>query len=321
MVRSQYKFNAETLLFEVTHISRGMKLKRFLCGFLVSVLLTVGYYMIYIQYFDTPHLLSMRRDNADLLVKYDLLNKRFEEANGFLTQIQRRDNNVYRATFGLEIIPLSIRDAGFGGVDKYSHLEKSNYASTLIQTSQQLDILLKKAYIQSISFDTITKLAAMTEQMSYCVPAIQPVSSDKMRITDGFRFRINPVDGRPQHHKGIDIGIPVGTPIFATGNGVIETTKYSFLGYGNCVVINHGFGYSTLYAHLYKIMVSEGQTVKRGEQIGLSGNTGKSTAPHLHYEVLYRSKPQNPVNYFSNDIDIDEYEKIIANAQENKEFD
>ncbi|MDR0668048.1 MAG: M23 family metallopeptidase [Prevotellaceae bacterium] len=321
MARSHYRLNAETLLFEVTHISGGVKFKRFVYGFLVSLLLAVGYYMIYIQYFATPHLLSMRRSNADLLVKYDLLNKRFEDANAFLSQIQRRDNNVYRATFGLDIIPSSIRDAGFGGVDRYSYLEESNHASILIPTSQQLDILLKKAYIQSISFDTIAKLAAMTEQMSYCVPAIQPVPANKMRITDGFRFRINPVDGRPQYHNGIDIGMPTGTPIFAAGNGVVETVKYTFVGYGNHVIINHGFGYSTTYAHLHKIMVSEGQSVKRGEQIGLSGNTGKSTAPHLHYEVRYRGKPQNPMNYFSSDIDIDEYEKIIANAQENKEFD
>ncbi|MDR1680830.1 MAG: M23 family metallopeptidase [Prevotellaceae bacterium] len=288
----------------------------------MSVLLTVGYYTVYIQYFDTPHLLSMRRSNADLLVKYDLLNKRFEETNAFLTHIQRRDNNMYRATFGLDIIPASIRDAGFGGIDRYSHLEESTYAPVLIQTSKQLDILLKKAYIQSISFDTIAKLAIMTEQMSYCVPAIQPVPTNQMRITDVFRFRaVHPVAGTPQNHNGIDIGIPVGTPIFATGDGVVQTAKYSFFGYGNYIIINHGFGYSTTYAHLSKIMVTEGQPVKRGEQVALSGNTGKSTGPHLHYEVRYRDKPQNPMNYFSSDIDIDEYEQILANAQGNKEFD
>jgi murein DD-endopeptidase MepM/ murein hydrolase activator NlpD len=309
-------------LFEITRTSQGKKIKRILCGFLFSLLLSIGYYALYIQYFDTPHSLSIRRSNADLLVKYDLLNKRFEDANAFLTQIQLRDNNVYRATFGLDIIPSSVRDAGFGGIDRYAHLEKSDYAPILMSTSRQLDILLKKACIQSISFDTIAKLAAIAEQMTYCIPAIQPVAiGNGVRISDGFRMRTHPILGYKRFHYGMDLSGPVGTPVFATGNGVVRRASHSLFGFGNCIIIDHGFGYQTLYAHLRSMTVQEGQTVKRGEQIASLGNTGLSKGPHLHYEVHYRGVQQNPINYFSTEMDIDEYEKILMTAQENKEFD
>ena len=325
MARLRYKFNPETLLFEVTRISKGKKVVRVVRGFVISLILTVGYYLVYIQYFDMPRSLSIRRSNADMIVQYDLLNKRFQEANEFLSHIQRRDNNVYRATFGLDIIPSSVRDAGFGGTNKYSIFDHSEYASTLITASRNLDILLKKAYIQSVSFDNIAQSADQIELMVECIPAVQPIALKKngVRITSLFGRRTDPVYGGIRPHTGVDFAGPLGTPIFSTGNGIVKEIKrsYSYTGYGNYVVIDHGFGYTTYYAHLQSINVIEGQTVTRGDKIGTLGNTGKSTAPHLHYEVRYLGDPKNPMNYFSTDLTMEEYDEILRTAQSNKNFD
>lgn len=324
MTRLRYKFNSETLLFEITRTSRRKKLLRVLRGFLFSILLAVAYFATYTHYFDTPHSLSIRRTNADLLVQYDLLNKRFQESENFLTQIQRRDNNVYRATFGLDIIPSSVRNAGFGGVDRYLHFEKSEHADVLVNSSKRLDILLKKAYIQSVSFDTIAVLALKTEQMAHCIPAIPPIGiGNGVRITDVFRMRIDPIFGDLRKHRGMDFGGPMGTPVIVTGDGVVIKTTYSLsnTSYGNNVLVDHGFGYRTRYAHLSTINVKEGQTLKRGEQVGTLGNTGKSTAPHLHYEVHYQGDEVDPLNYFDANLELEEYESILLNAQENKDFD
>ena len=324
MARLRYKFNPETLLFEVTRISKGKKVVRVIRGFVVSLILTVGYYLVYIQYFDMPRSLSIRRNNADMIVQYDLLNKRFQEANEFLSHIQRRDNNVYRATFGLDIIPSSVRDAGFGGTNKYSIFDHSEYAPTLITASRNLDILLKKAYIQSVSFDNIAKSADQIELMVDCIPAVQPIALKKngVRITSLFGRRTDPVYGGIRSHNGVDFAGPLGTAIFCTGNGVVKEVRRSYSsGYGNYVVIDHGFGYTTYYAHLQSINVIEGQTVTRGDKIGTLGNTGKSTAPHLHYEVRYLGNAQNPMNYFSTDLTMEEYDEILRTAQSNKNFD
>lgn len=320
MARLRYKFNPETLLFEISRTSGRKKALRIFRGFLISVALSVGYYVLYTQYFETPKSLSIIRSNAEIAVKYELLNKRFQETNNYLTQIQRRDNNVYRATFGLDIIPSSVRDAGFGGVNRYAEFEKSDYSGTLIKTSRHLDILLKKAYIQSVSFDTIEKLAVRMEEMKNCIPIIAPVTIDNITvyITDVFRMRTHhPIYGDVRPHNGVDIRGPIGTPIFVTGDGKVTKVVYSFSreGYGNRVEVDHGFGYKTLYGHLRSIHVTEGQLVKRGAQIGTLGNTGGVTGPHVHYEVQYLSRAVNPVNYFDVTIEPDEYERILQAAQ------
>jgi murein DD-endopeptidase MepM/ murein hydrolase activator NlpD len=320
MARLRYKFNPETLLFEISRISGRKKIMRVFRGFLISVALAVGYYVLYTQYFETPKSLSIIRSNAEIAVKYELLNKRFRETNYYLTQIQRRDNNVYRATFGLDIIPSSVRDAGFGGVNRYAEFEKSDYSGILIKTSKHLDILLKKAYIQSVSFDTIEKLAVRMEEMKNSIPIIAPTTIDNttVYITDVFRLRQHhPIYGDVRPHKGVDIRGPIGTPIFVTGDGKVTKVVYSFSreGYGNRVEVDHGFGYKTLYGHLRSINVMEGQTVKRGAQIGTLGNTGGVTGPHIHYEVQHLGKAVNPVNYFDITIEPDEYERILQAAQ------
>jgi murein DD-endopeptidase MepM/ murein hydrolase activator NlpD len=227
----------------------------------------------------------------------------------------------------LDNIPSSIRDAGFGGIDRYAHLEKSIYSNLLIDCSKSLDKLLRKVYIQSVSFDTVAKNATIIGQMVDCVPAIQPLAHVSPRITSPFGYRRDPMFGDTRPHEGIDFGGKVGEVVFATGNGRVIAVERSMsrLSYGNMVLVDHGFGYKTRYAHLHTIIVKKGDLVKRGQQVGTLGNTGKSTAPHLHYEVLLRNKPINPANFFANDIESEDFTSIMhlgeTGAGTAKEYD
>jgi murein DD-endopeptidase MepM/ murein hydrolase activator NlpD len=326
MSKLKYRFNAETLSYELLHINQGKRVKRFFSLFALTFVLSVGCFVGYSRYFDTPKVLSIRRDNAMLVLQLELLKKRITEADKVLYQLQQRDNNIYRPTFGLDNIPSSIRDAGFGGIDRYAHLEKSIYSNILVDCSRNLDKLLRKVYIQSVSFDTVAKNATIIEQMVDCVPAIQPLAHVKPRINSPFGSRTDPMFGDRRPHEGIDLGGHVGEVVFATGNGRVITVERSFArtGYGNMVLVDHGFGYKTRYAHLHVITVKKGDMVKRGQQVGTLGNTGKSTGPHLHYEVLMRDKPVDPLNFFTNNIESEDFSSImhlddVVNTE--KEFD
>ena len=322
MARLRYKFNAETLLFEATRTSNRKKTIRILTGFVISLVLAVGYYTIFSQYFDTPKSRALQRDNASILAKYDLLNKQFQPVGTYLNHLQRRENNVYRTTFGMDTILSTFRSPGFGGVSRYpKEIEGTEYETMLAKTFIQLEILKRRTAIQSKSFDTIEKMAARTELMKECIPAIQPTIPDAVRLTDVFRWRTDPIYGDVRKHSGMDFAGSVGTPVFATGNGVVTKVENTFFGYGKYIMVNHGFGYETRYAHLHTMTVAVGQEVKRGEQIGTLGNTGKSTGPHLHYEVRYLGNPIDPMKYYSSDIEVEEYERILQTAQDkNNEY-
>jgi len=326
MAKLKYKFNPETLSFEVHTVSRRNRFKRVVIFFVLSVVVATGCFSLYTHYFDTPKLLSLRRGNAELALELELLKKHIERADKTLLQLQLRDNNVYRPTFGLQDIPLTVRNAGFGGVDRYtSKYGKSAYANLLIDCALQLDRLQRKVYVQSISFDTVAENAILTEQMAESVPAIQPLAAIPIDIRSYFGPRIDPFDGDYRMHQGIDFGGKTGDKVFVTGNGKVIATDYSFAktGYGNSVVVDHGFGYKTRYAHLHTISVRKGQQVQRGQQIGTVGNTGRSKAPHLHYEVLLRDKHVNPLNFFANDLEPEDLVSIMnINIAEIKgEFD
>ena len=229
-----------------------------------------------------------------------------------MEDLQERDDNIYRVIFEAEPIPSTVREAGIGGVDRYSELEGLSNGDIVIETAKKLDLIAKKAYIQSKSLDELENLAKRKEDMLRSIPAIQPISnSDLKRIASSFGMRIHPFYKVPKMHTGMDFTAPTGTDIYATGDGVVQKVDYSQRGYGNHVVIDHGFGYATLYAHMHSISVRPGQKVKRGSVIGQVGNTGMSVAPHLHYEVHKAGKQINPINYFFNDLTPEEYEKVI----------
>ena len=280
--------------------------------FSVSLVVAVASFYLYSRYFDTPKVMSLKRGNAELVSQIELLSKQFQDADNFLGQLELRDNNIYRPTFGMEIIPPSVRGQGFGGAERYSALEKSTYANILTNSARDLDKLMKKTYIQSVSFDSVMAVAIHVKEMSLCVPAIQPVSiSDRVRRIGAFGWRTDPFYKDIRLHEGIDFSGKVGEPVVVTGNGVVEKIERNIWGYGNMILINHGFGYKSRYAHLHDVEVSAGQHLVRGQRIGTLGNTGKSTGPHLHYEVIYRNRPTNPINFFANNMSEEEYEQML----------
>lgn len=276
------------------------------------------------NFIESPKEKHLTRELENLELHYDLLQKRMDNLAVVLEDMQHRDDNIYRVIFEADPIPSSIRKAGFGGVNRYRDIEGFDNAKLVKETTKRLDILTKQAYIQSKSFDKVIEMAKNKSDMLASIPAIQPISNkDLTRIASGFGMRFHPIHKIKKMHTGMDFTAPTGTPIYATGNGVVTNDpRKRAPGYGINVVIDHGYGYETLYAHMSKVNVRKGQTVKRGEVIGFVGNTGTSTAPHLHYEVIKNGTKINPINFFHNDLTPEEYEQmIILSQQENQSFD
>ena len=301
----------------------GKRLLRILGFLATAIVFSVIIVAFAYAYLDSPKERQLKREISQLTLQYELLQQRFEDVGQALTDLQHRDDNIYRVIFEAEPIPTSVREAGFGGVDRYSSLEGYDNAELMVTTSRKLDKLTKQLYVQSKSFDEIVELAKNKSQMLASIPAIQPVSNkDLTRIASGFGYRIHPIYKTTKMHEGVDFTAPVGTDIYATGNGVVKEVHYESRGYGNHVIISHGFGYTTLYGHMSKIKVRPGQKVNRGDIIGVVGSTGTSTAPHLHYEVVKLGNKINPINFFYNDLTAEEYEKMIEiSSQSNQSFD
>lgn len=312
MGKTNYRFNPDTLSFD--KIERNIKtLVRKMLGY-VSTGLASGmiFFFIFLQFFDPPQTKRLKRQNEQLLSQYNLMNKDFEKVTKVLEDIQNRDDNIYRVIFEAEPIPSSVRMAGFGGSNRYSKLEDMDNSELIISTTRKLDILSKQVFVQARSYDEVAKMALNKEKMIASMPSIMPVSNnDLKRTASGWGMRIHPIYKIPRFHYGMDFTAATGTDVFATGIGVIKEASRE-TGYGNRVVIDHGFGYETFYAHLSKINVKVGQKVNRGDVIGFVGSTGTSTAPHLHYEVSKNGTKVNPQNYYFQDLTPLEYEKMIA---------
>ncbi len=314
MPKHHYKFNPITLSFDIVAMPFKRKVLRAVGYMVAGFVIATAFSFAFTYFFDTPKTLALKRERADLLVKYDLLENRLSDASQVLTDMQQRDNNIYRSIFEEDTIPSSIREAGFGGAERYEAFSGIKNGAVAVHASMFLDKITRQAYIQSKSFDDVIILAKQKEQLSARMPAIQPVSlRDNMRLTDFFGFRRDPFNRSVKFHEGIDISAPIGSEVYSSGDGVVELVVSSNHGYGNNVIVNHGFGYKTRYAHLKATKVVVGQRVKRGEIVGLLGNTGRSTGPHLHYEVMYHNKPVNPINYFGN-LDQSDFDKIIDRA-------
>jgi murein DD-endopeptidase MepM/ murein hydrolase activator NlpD len=245
-------------------------------------------------------------------LQYKIMNDRMDKIQKVLADVQDRDDNIYRVIFEAEPVPSEVRKAGFGGVDRYEQLERIPNSKIVVNTAKRLDEITSQLVVQSKSYDEVFKLAKDKEKLIASIPAVQPVDfHDLRRIGSLFGYRTDPFYKVTKFHEGIDFAAAVGTPIYATGDGVVSEAEYNSGGYGNKIIINHGYSYETVYAHLSKIKVKKGQRVKRGEIIGLMGNTGKSTAPHLHYEVHKAGVPMNPIYFFFNDITPAEYQAMI----------
>lgn len=317
MARIKYYYDTESCKYERVKVSTWDIVLNSL-GFLsFSLILAVGIFYTYNLYFQSPVEARLEKENEELKYYYELLQSEMAEASDMLSSLQERDDNVYRVIFEAEPIPGSIRDAGVGGSNRYREITNKNLEreDLVIDLHQSLDKLKKQMYIQTKSYDELLDMAANKENFFAAIPAIQPVSNDELkRLSSGYGMRMHPILKVRKLHPGIDFSAPKGTPIYATGDGEVKRVHTSLGGYGRQVEIDHGYGYVTKYAHMEMFNVKKGQKVKRGECIGYVGNSGRSTAPHLHYEVHKDGKKINPVHYFHQDLNPTEYEEILRLA-------
>ena len=325
MSKTKYYFDSDNLEFvpiKRTFIERIYRLSLFLISsVIIGAFITV--LLLNTDFIDTPKEIVQAReiDNYELQLK--VLNKKLEQVESTLANIEKRDNNLYRVYFEASPIPEDQRRAGFGGVNRYDYLEGFESSDVIVNTTERLDILTKELVIQSKSLDEIELLAKNNESLLTSIPAIQPVSSsDLKRMASGYGYRIDPFTKKRTMHWGMDFSAKTGTPIYATGDGTIARADARAVGFGNHVRIDHGFGYVSIYAHMDKIVVRRGNKVKRGDLIGYVGNTGRSVAPHLHYEIVKDGRKINPINFYSGSLSPVEFEELVNQAsQENQSLD
>ncbi len=311
--KKRYEFNAQTLAYEEHRPSFRRRLSKGLVLFGLSLIATIGYYYIYTQVlgYDTPKTAYLKQKHASVTSKFYLLERQFQQNDIALRELQMRDNNIYRPVFGMAELSEDVRNAGFGGVNRYAHLEAVSNSSALLDAVKSMDVIYKKAFVQSRSYDEVSLLAKRTGEMALCVPAIPPVALDNVRLSSLFGYRTDPVYGGRRMHQGIDLSGRKGEPIYVSADGKVVTVKKNFFGYGREIVVDHGFGYKTRYAHLQTMMVKVGDVVKRGDQIATMGNTGKSKGVHLHYEVIYRERRVNPLNFYNEEVRGEEYMEMV----------
>lgn len=322
MASTKYFFNSQTLKYEKVKLSIGLKiLKGF--GF-ISTALVFSFIIIALAYtfLDSPKEKQLKREINSLALQYKILQSRLKQMDLVMEDLQERDDNIYRVIFEANPIPLDVRKAGFGGINRYKSLDNYNHSNLMIETTKKIDRLSKEIYVQSKSYDELAKVVNSKGKMMASIPAIQPIDSRKLRgAISGFGYRMHPIYKIRKMHEGLDFAAPIGTPIYATGDGIVIAAGVE-RGYGNRIMINHGYGYVTKYAHMSKFKVQSGARIKRGDIIGYVGNTGASTGPHCHYEVYKNGKPINPINFFFNDLSPSEYVTMLEIAsRENQSLD
>ncbi len=284
-----------------------------------------GFIFVFIasQYVESPKERALKRELQNMQLQYGILNKKMQHAETVLENIEDRDNNIYRVYFEANPIPEEQRRAGFGGINRYKKLEGYDNSKLIIESSKRLDILQKQIVVQSKSLDEIAKLAEEKEKLLAAIPAIQPVNNkDLTRMASGYGMRSDPFTKARKMHWGMDFTAPRGTPIYASGDGVVVRADAGAAGYGRHIRIDHGYGYTSLYAHLYKYNVKRNQKVKRGDLIGFVGSTGRSQAPHLHYEIFKDGNRINPINFYYGSLTAEEFAELLERASlENQSLD
>ncbi|MFO0321974.1 MAG: M23 family metallopeptidase [Bacteroidota bacterium] len=312
MSKVKYRFNTISLKYEKVKVSmkaRFLQVISYLATGIVFAFITI---LLANKFLSSPLQKKQTREIEGLKLQYDILNKKMNLVKNVLDDLQDRDDNIYRVIFEAEPIPSSVRLAGFGGSDRYKELEGFDNSDLMIETTKNLDIIAKQLYIQSKSYDEVIKMARGKEKLLASIPAIMPLNNKNLKhAPSGFGWRTHPIYKTKEFHPGMDFTAEQGTPVYATGDGVIESANESSQGYGNHVVINHGFGYQTLYGHMSKIATKLNLSVKRGDLIGYIGSTGLSTGPHLHYEVIKNGEKVNPINFYYNDLSPEEYQIML----------
>ena len=325
MKKVKYYYDAENLAYRKIKTKKAAKFGYAALFILAAALFGVLSFVVLLNtpFFETPKDRLQAREIDNFKIRYALLNKKMDQIDEVLENIEDRDNNLYRVYFNTSAIPDEQRKAGFGGVNRYKELEGFDNSELVINTSKRVDVISKELVIQSKSLDEILKLAKEKNKLLAAIPAIQPVRNENLKaMASGFGYRTDPFTKVRKFHAGMDFSAKSGTPIYATGDGVVDRADNTASGYGNHIVIRHGFGYETLYGHLSKYNVRSGKRVKRGDIIGYVGSTGRSEAPHLHYEVHKNGEVVNPLNFYYGNISAAEYVAIARLAnQENQSLD
>ena len=317
MSKVKYRFNSKSLTYEKVKTSFKVGFLYVLSYLATGIVFATITIILSRQFLPSPSEKKQNRELEVLKLQYELLDTKMNLAEKVLYDLEDRDDNIYRAIFESEPLPKTIRYGGSGGSDKYSVFDVFDNADLLKSSTEKLDKITKQIYIQSKSFDEVVKLSKNKEKLLASIPAIMPINHKDLfhTISSNFGWRTHPIYKTQQFHPGMDFAYPQGTPIYASGDGLIETADDMAQGYGNHVVINHGFGYQTLYGHMSKIAVHANQKVNRGQLIGYVGSTGLSTGPHLHYEVIKNGEKVNPINYYYNDLSPQEYQLLIDGSK------
>ena len=319
MTKVKYYYDSETLSYRKIKRKRGRRFGLFILSLLGIVLSGFLLLIVYLNvpYVQTPKEKALKRELANMELQFNILNRKMQEAETVLAEIANRDNHLYRVYFEADPIPTEQRKAGFGGVNRYKDLEGFDNSKLIIETSKRLDILTKQIVVQSRSLDEIANLAEEKEQLLMAIPAIQPVKNEDLtRMASGFGRRTDPFTKTRKFHYGMDFTAPRGTPIYASGDGKVVRADNTATGYGKHIRIDHGYGYESLYAHLYKYNVRRGQKVKRGDLIGFVGSSGRSEAPHLHYEIFKDGARINPINFYYGNLTPEEFSVMLKRSQE-----
>lgn len=322
MRKVYYIYNPKTRTYDRIYPTLRQRVMSYLRRLFVGMGLGAGSFLLLLLAFGSPSEKDLRVENSRLLSQYHILSSRLDEALGVMQQLQQRDDNLYRVIMQSDPVAEGLRTPNYSKTNRYEELMDMANAKLVVNTTRQMDLLERQVYMQSQSFDEVVDLCRRHDEMLACIPAIQPVANKDLRQTaSGYGNRIDPIYKTVKFHAGMDFSAFTGTPVYATGNGVVRKAGWEGL-YGNCIEIDHGFGYLTRYAHLQKIEVRMGQKVVRGQTIGRVGSTGKSTGSHLHYEVHVKGKVVNPINYYFMDLSADDYDRMIQlAANHGKVFD
>ena len=325
MAKVKYYFDYKTLSYIPVIKSRTLQVSNFILFILSAIIF--GIFSLFIllnsNIISTPKEIIQDRELENYALQYDLMNLKLNQIENVLENVQERDNNLYRVYFEASPIPKSQRIVGFGGINRYKNLEGFENSEIIVDASKRLDVLSKQLVVQSKSLDEIEYLASNKVDLLSAIPSIQPIrNKDLKRLASGYGYRSDPFTKKPRMHWGMDFTAPKGTPVYATGDGLVKRADNRASGYGKHIRVDHGFGYVSLYAHMNKFQVKRGQKVKRGEIIGYVGNTGRSAGPHLHYEVFKDGKKINPLNFYYGNLSSEEFDILLNLAsQENQSLD
>ena len=323
MKKVKYFYNTHTLRYEKLTTPLRVKLLR-VFGFIAATIFSAFIIVSLAQkYFPSAAERALRQENANLRYNYTVLEKEIADLEKRMAALEKRDNQVYRSIFESDPIPDSARSKMIEKLEELKKIAGMTQEQLIVSATNSLNRLHNRLNFQGKSFDRVNELIEKKEDLLAAIPAIQPVSNKELeRVASGFGYRIDPVYKIPKMHAGLDFTANTGTPIYATADGTVSESGFNTGGYGNHVVVNHGFGYETLYAHMVRIKARRGQKVKRGEVIGWVGSTGKSTGPHLHYEVHKNGTPLDPVYFFYNDLTPEQYDRLLKlAATRNQSFD